>query len=419
MTARILYLALADARGHLMRAHLLRGLLAAHDVDVDVVTTSREGQAFLESLGTPSLVLSEHFRVVFEGCHDMSREKTDRCVRDYCLDPRRALRDVARLRELSCGADLVVDDSLHPALLMAPLLPGNRMRVVHLFGANIWQAAEQNFAGRGAPLLEALYPQALRRMRNAGFACIIHTHQPLPASDRTYVVPPIIGTPTRDARAVRSALALGAGERLAAVYLNPHFADPAVASAIEQVLRTHGYRMSAVGEGYAQRPGWVASDADFASVVAAADLYISGAGMGALAQSRVFGTPLVALLGNQPEQLANARATHGAFAAVKLGSNTFAADLREAIAGLRSVRGTRSSVDTVHDQWVRIFFDLIDRARKENPDDRTHVFPRRGDEQPEWRRSVLRRPRRPGTASHPSPRTGLAARSFEGARRHA
>ncbi|HVH41260.1 MAG TPA: hypothetical protein VM925_02925 [Labilithrix sp.] len=425
MKSRILYLALADARGHLMRAHVLRGVLAPRGVDLDVVTTSREGSAFLASLGTPSSILSEHFRVVFEGCHDMSRDKTDRCVRDYCLDPRRALRDVARLREMARGADLVVDDSLHPALLLAPLLPGNRMRVVHLFGENIWAAAAGNFEGRGAGVMETIYPRALRQMRDAAFACIMHTskpHEP-PPTDRTYVAPPIIAAPSRDAREVRASLALGPGQRLAAVYLNPHFENPRVAAAIEAALGAHGYRMFAVGEGYAGRPGWIASDADLASVVAAADVYISGAGMGALAQSRAFGTPLVALLGNQPEQLDNARdarTTHGAFASVMLGTTNLEAELGQAILRLRSVRGTRSNVRAIHGHWTAIFLDLIDRARKEDRHERLVLFPRPGDEQPARRRSARdHRAGRFDPPAHAPTRADLAACSIEGARRHA
>ena len=54
--ARILYLAVADARGHLMRAHLVRRLLAPVGHRVDVVTTSEEGQRFLDRLARQHLV---------------------------------------------------------------------------------------------------------------------------------------------------------------------------------------------------------------------------------------------------------------------------------------------------------------------------------------------------------------------------
>ena len=91
-SGRILYLALADARGHLMRAHLLSRTLA-EDFDVQVVTTAEEGVRFLSRLGTPSSVLSEHFRVEFNARHDMSRARTDRQAAPHrgCGEDRRFL----------------------------------------------------------------------------------------------------------------------------------------------------------------------------------------------------------------------------------------------------------------------------------------------------------------------------------------
>ena len=42
---------------------------------------------------------------------------------------------------------------------------------------------------------------------------------------------------------------VGPRDRLAAVYLNPHFSDPTLAAAVERALATRGYAMHAVGEG--------------------------------------------------------------------------------------------------------------------------------------------------------------------------
>ena len=89
-SGRLLYLALADARGHLMRAHLLSGALGEAGLAVDIVTTSREGVRFLASMGRPSRLLSEHFRVEFGERHDMSRRRTDARVLNYLLLPWRA-----------------------------------------------------------------------------------------------------------------------------------------------------------------------------------------------------------------------------------------------------------------------------------------------------------------------------------------
>ncbi len=384
-----------------MRAHLVRGLCGARGVDVDVVTTSREGQAFLAAMGTPSRLLSEHFAVAFSGCHDMARAATDACVLRYYVDPTRGLRDLLFLRHFARGAAFVVCDSLHPALLVAPLV--SRMRVVHVFGDNIWSAAHENFTGRAPAWFDRLYKRALRRMRDASFACIMHTIDPVAhADERAIVLPPILPSPSRTPAEVRAAMGLGPRDRLAAVYLNPHFHDPAVAAALEGALARRGFRVHAVGEGYAERPGWRAADPDLASVVRAADVLVSGAGMGALAQARVFGTPLVALLGDQPEQLRNAGAlarTRAPFAAVPLASTATEGGLEGALdraldaVTATHLRALEGSAEDVHDAWADAFLDLVTLAEQgasREANDLVRV-PRPRDQQPARRRALARR----------------------------
>jgi hypothetical protein len=309
---RILYLALADARGHLMRAHLLSRALA-EDFQVRVVTTGAEGARFLDKLGTPATVLSEHFRVEFNTRHDMSRPRTDRRVLNYLLLPWRGLADLQRLRALARGAALVVNDSLHPALLAAPAL-GFPAPVVQVYGENLWRALEDNFDGRAPAWLSRSYKRLLRDAGELAFGRIIHAvgtaHAPVPLP-RTYHLPPIVARPNRSRASVRQALGVLDGVPLAAVYLNPHFREPSIANAVEEALHAGGFQMHAVGEGYAARPGWKATDGEFADIVHAADLFVSGAGMGALELARTSGTPLLVLLGEQPEQERNvADASH-------------------------------------------------------------------------------------------------------------
>src|SRR5262245_60205427 len=103
-----------------MRAHLLSGALGEEGITVAIVTNSHDGMRFLSSMGHASRLLSEHFLVEFGDRHDMSRRRTDARVLNYLLLPWRALGDLRRLAVLARGADLVVNDSLHPALLLAP-----------------------------------------------------------------------------------------------------------------------------------------------------------------------------------------------------------------------------------------------------------------------------------------------------------
>lgn len=58
---RILYLAIADGRGHLIRAQLLNRLLRPKSIEVDLVTTSGAGQAILHRFDVPARVLRESF----------------------------------------------------------------------------------------------------------------------------------------------------------------------------------------------------------------------------------------------------------------------------------------------------------------------------------------------------------------------
>ena len=51
MKPRILYLATADARGHLMRAQLLSRALIERGAEVRVLTTSDEGATYLGEFG--------------------------------------------------------------------------------------------------------------------------------------------------------------------------------------------------------------------------------------------------------------------------------------------------------------------------------------------------------------------------------
>ena len=64
-----------DTRTQLLRAHLMRGLLADRGVQVEILTTSDDGAAFLAALGTPAAVLSRWYRVEFD-----ARQSTRRRV---------------------------------------------------------------------------------------------------------------------------------------------------------------------------------------------------------------------------------------------------------------------------------------------------------------------------------------------------
>jgi len=355
-----------------MRANLLSRALGEAGFGVDIVTTAREGVRFLESMGVPSRLLSEHFRVEFGERHDMSRARTDARVFNYLVLPWRALADLRRLEALARSADLVVNDSLHPALLLAPVL-GFPRPVVQLYGENLWRAMEENLDHRVPPWVGDRFRRALRVVRERAFARIIHTlgsTEPEPdSSPRTYRLAPVVARPGRTRAQVRAELKVPDGVPLAAVYLNPHFKDPSIALALEEGLARGGFRVHAVGEGYHARPGWIATDGRFGDVVHAAELFVSGAGMGALELARSSGTPLLVLLGDQPEQARNVaelmrRWPEFALRSVLVGDPDLPAAIASA-AGELTGRGRSSTPPRTGGEqlWVKAFEELVRAAR--------------------------------------------------------
>lgn len=298
---RVLWLAVSDGRGHLMRAQLMRQLLGRVGVDVDIVTTSDDGAAFVASFGAPCAVLSRDFGIHFDGQQNLRKVRTAAGMFAYVLAPGRCRADLRWLERRARGAALVVNDSFHPALLVAGLGNGAlRGRLVQVYGETLRRAV-QGFWGARGPYADAV-ARALGRSR----ACIEHSFADGPSPDAGVIrLPPLFALPRRDRAAVRASLGVPAGGRLATIYLNPYFRDPALAQALERALAGAGFTVHAVGEGLASRPGWIARDPALVEAVAAADLFVSAAGMASLGQARTFGVPFLAIATAQPEQRAN------------------------------------------------------------------------------------------------------------------
>ncbi|UUY07918.1 hypothetical protein LRS11_19230 [Pseudomonas sp. J452] len=301
MTARILYLATADARGHLMRAQLLTHALRAKGADVTVLTTSDEGVAFLAEFGIAAEVLSRHYAVQFDEQQNMQRAATDRTVARYLFDPRQMLRDIWRLRRYLARVDLLVNDSFHPALLVMGCLPGWRRKIVHVYGASLRQALQSNFHGRLPAWLARAFAAAIAFELGRARARLQHDFAYLDASE---TAPGSFNLPTPVALAERPA---GLPASCVALYLNPHFRDPALAAGLEKGLAQAGLASLRVGEGYAGRAGWLARDPRWIDAAAHSALIISAPGMAALSVAQVYRRPILLLVSDQPEQLSNAR----------------------------------------------------------------------------------------------------------------
>jgi hypothetical protein len=409
--ARVLYLAVADGRGHLMRAHLLRRLLAPSGLAIDVVTTSAAGRAFLAALGTPAAVLPGGFALLFDERHRLLARRTERRLAAYVLSPCGLARDAAWLARRAVGARFVVNDSLHPAALALAAAPriarAPRVvppRVVNVHGENLWRATVHNFDGRAPAWASAAFCRLVEAIDVRAFGRIVHSLAPADlagAGDgpNRYRLPPLTAAPRATRAEVRRALGLSPGDRLAAVYLNPHFRDERVAVRLEAALAGAGYRFHGVSEPWSARAGWRAFDADFGTIVAASDLLVSGAGVAALALARRAGVPLLALVGEQPEQALNlAQAQAAGIVARALDAATAGpADIADAIHVLGAVAGTRRVAPEdparIPRLWRDAFLSLA-ALTKENDHATDHDDrPGAGDQQPR-RRRWRHRPRR-------------------------
>src|SRR6478609_8617178 len=178
--ARVLYLAVADGRGHLMRAHLLRRLLAPTCVAIDVVTTSEAGRAFLAALGTPADVLPGGFALLFDERHRLLARRTERRLAAYVVCPRGLARDAAWLARRAAGALFVVNDSLHPAALAlaaAPRIAG-APRIVNVHGENLWRATVHNFDGRAPGWASTAFRRLVDTIDARAYGRIVHALAP-------------------------------------------------------------------------------------------------------------------------------------------------------------------------------------------------------------------------------------------------
>jgi len=356
-----------------MRAQLLTYGLRAVGAQVQVITTSDKGARFLAGFGIEASVLSRHYAVQFDSLQNMLRRETDRNVAHYVFRPGRMLRDIVRLRAWLRTADLVVNDSFHPALLFIGAMPRWRRKIVHVYGSSLRHALETNFHERLPDFLAKLFGRIVAWQIGRSRARIVH--------DFAYDEPQHDGQGSyRLATPVAVVDAGGEGERhkvegMAAVYLNPHFTQPLLAEGMEQGLAAAGMQAHLVGEGYAQRPAWRAQDERWVEAAARSVCIVSAPGMAALSIAAVYRKPILLLLTDQPEQAINARR------AAQLGlihhvvtwrgePQAFAQDVTAGVHALLAMASDSVADDTTgHERaaarlqhWMTLLMELIQRS---------------------------------------------------------
>lgn len=313
-------MATADARGHLMRGQLLYHALRDRGAEVSVLTTSDAGRDFLAEFGVPAEVLSRHYAVLFDKRQKMRTWATDLRITTYFFLPWHMLRDIRRLSRRVARVDLIVNDSFHPALLVMGGLDPWRHRAVHVYGWSLRESLQQNFMGRmmgpWAHFFHWWVGFGLSRARGR----LVHDFA-FPMPERVDPSLPEHNLPTPIA--LIDAVSARKLSRKVAVYLNPHFSDPALAEALESGLqealapstgephRDHGGGSENggvffLGEGYAGRPGWQPYATNWMEIAAGAELLVSAPGMAALATAKALDKPIILIVTAQPEQQRNA-----------------------------------------------------------------------------------------------------------------
>lgn len=303
-----------------MRGQLLYHALCARGAKVSVLTTSDEGREFLSEFGVQAEVLSRHYTVLFDKRQKMKIWATDLRIATYFFLPWHMLRDIRRLSRRVAGVDLIVNDSFHPALLVMGGLSPWRRKTIHVYGWSLRESLERNFMGRmlgpWAHFFRWLVRLGLSRARGR----LVHDFAfPLPKSLDSSLSEHELPTPIAlidEGREKTNA-------RKAAVYLNPHFSDPALAEALETGLQEaisiltdiHHHKngdesgnggVFFLGEGYSGRPGWHPYATDWINIAARAELLVSAPGMAALAAAQALDKPILLIVTAQPEQQRNA-----------------------------------------------------------------------------------------------------------------
>lgn len=376
---RVLWLAVADARGHLMRAHLCRQAMSAHGVEVDIVTTSIDGARFVAAMGSPATVAFDDWRVEFDDTQALRRGVTHRRALRYIVDPRQMLSDRRQLRQT--GYDLFVND-FHPLMLCDRALGGDTP-VVHVHGVNLWRSISRPFEETSLRRLDQAVTPLLRRLRDRGDAVI--THDPsvdcLVRERAQFRLPPIVPSPRRTRRDVRAELGVGTDAPLVCAYLNPYFREPRLAEQIERACAAVGATLYGVGEGMSHRDGWRSFDPNWVDKVAAADCLIAAPGMGSIGLHRTLGVPLLMLLTDQPEQRANATAVAGPTAVAAEFGTTSELPADE-LARLVTLRGHRQSWSSVS-LWTEALLEICGEVANVAPEfQRTATFPPAGARAP-------------------------------------
>lgn len=352
---KVLYVAVADARGHLMKSILVKELLAEDDVRVDIITTSEEGRTFIRKFGHDCGVLDRAYLNKYDECQNLDVEGTSREIMGYLVDPTRFGKHVLELSFLLRGYDLAVNDSFNASMLAASIA---YPRMVNVYVKNIMRSVLDEL--RGHPMLRAAFGLAHHR----ALMNVETTIKPIDGTiikGKRMILNPLISVPSP----------IEKKGKLAVVYLNPLFTKWQLGQEIMDVLKERGYDVHAVGEGIAKKiEGWIPHDPKLGDKIAAADLVVSAPGMGVLSQVMAYHKRYIAVYTQQPEQQRNLRQVQNAANVrvldVDAGEQSWRPQMKRNLRLLSRLPDVDISPRAIalgyKAQWRKVFTDLLKRA---------------------------------------------------------
>ena len=355
---KILYLAIADGRGHLMKAVMVKELLP--EVRIDILTTSKEGKKFVESFGHTCQVLDRSYKNIYDEVQNLDVEATAKDMTRYVANPNRFGRHLHRLTRRCREYDLVVNDSFNiAALALSMYCP----RVVNIYVKNIRRAVLDELKTR--PLARA----AFKLLSSRAHVSIETTVKPIEGyrqRGKRIILNPLLSMPS-EAPPVEDPFS----RPEAVVYLNPTIKSADLANLITSSLRKSGYRVHAVGEGVWSDPAttmsWVARDPDLNTRIANADLVVSAPGMGVLSQVMAYRIPFLALCSSHGEQERNLRQVRKSnhIRMVNIADGNWMNQLNMGITALAHGERAESKLNPVEvatvrrELWRSVFADLL------------------------------------------------------------
>ena len=311
--ARVLYLAVADGRGHLMRAHLLRPARRQRGSRRRCDHLATRGKHSWPGLGTPAALLPGGFQLLFDDCHRMlarphraqagarylglaARPRPRRCLLGRARRGRRASSSTTRFTQRRSG------------WRRRRAWPARTARASTCTATTCGERPCTTSMAACPPWPSGGFRRFLRALDARAFGRIAHSRAPpiargrRDATGQSLSPPAAVAAPRRARAAVRSAPGPSASaSALAAIYRNPHFRDPRLAAPPGDGAGAAGFRSTAC-----RSPGRGAPAARLRPRLRRRDrgqrFVVSGAGAAAWSKRGGRRVPLLALRGDQPEQ---------------------------------------------------------------------------------------------------------------------